>query len=235
VRTLSLRPTSVLAVYAHPDDADIAAGGVLSLWASQGAKVHMVVVCEGDKGSHSIGEDANFLRSTRHGEFERAAEIIGAASARSLGKPDGSVTNDEELRSELVGVIRSCTPEVVIGPDPTATFFGGVYVNHRDHREVGWALLDAVAPAAAMPLYFPSQGAPHQVERLLLSGTHEPDVVVDIAPSIENKVAAVLAHASQLGGDDEVIRDVVFGRAEQAGRPLGIQFGEAFRSVEFSF
>ena len=125
--------------------------------------------------------------------------------------------------------------DVVIGPDPTATFFGGVYVNHRDHREVGWALLDAVAPAAAMPLYFPSQGAPHQVERLLLSGTHEPDVVVDIAPSIENKVAAVLAHASQLGGDDEVIRDVVFGRAEQAGRPLGIQFGEAFRSVEFSF
>ncbi len=235
MRTLSLSPTSVLAVYAHPDDADIAAGGVLSLWASQGAKVHMVVVCEGDKGSHSIGEDANFLRSTRHGEFERAAEIIGAASARSLGKPDGSVTNDEELRSELVGVIRSCAPEVVIGPDPTATFFGGVYVNHRDHREVGWALLDAVAPAAAMPLYFPSQGAPHQVERLLLSGTHEPDVVVDIAPSIENKVAAVLAHASQLGGDDEVIRDVVFGRAEQAGRPLGIQFGEAFRSVEFSF
>jgi LmbE family N-acetylglucosaminyl deacetylase len=234
VRPLSLHPRSVVAVYAHPDDADVAAGGVLSLWASEGASIHMVVVCQGDKGSHSIGEDTNFLRATRHDEFEDAARIIGAQSAISLGFPDGSVTNDEYLRSELVGVLRTFTPDVVIGPDPTATFFGGVYVNHRDHREVGWALLDAVAPAAAMPLYFPEKGAPHQVGRLLLSGTHEPDVVVDIALSIEKKLAAVLAHASQLGGDDGAIRDVIFGRAEQAGRPVGVSYAEAFRSVEFA-
>lgn len=235
MRTLHLASTSVLAIYAHPDDADVAAGGALSMWASMGAKVHMVVVCEGDKGSHAIGADVTSLKTTRHGEFEAAAKILGAVSALSLGHPDGSVTNSEDLRSELVRVIRSVRPEVVLGPDPTATFFGGVYVNHRDHREVGWALLDAVAPAAAMPLYFPEQGSPHQVSQLLLSGTHEPDVVIDIASSIETKVAAVLAHASQLGGDDEAIRDVVFGRAEQAGRPVGVSYGEAFRSVELSF
>ena len=80
----------------------------------------------------------------------------------------------------------------MLGPDPTATFFGEVYVNHRDHRETGWALLDAVAPAAAMPLYFPEQGPPHQVSVLLLSGTHEPDVVVDVSRTIDIKVKAVL-------------------------------------------
>jgi LmbE family N-acetylglucosaminyl deacetylase len=108
-------------------------------------------------------------------------------------------------------------------------------VNHRDHRETGWALLDAVAPAAAMPLYFPDRGEPHQVASLLLSGTHEPDVVADITSTIDTKVKAVLAHSSQLAGDADAIRELVYGRAEQAGRPVSAQFGEAFRSVELAF
>ena len=123
----------------------------------------------------------------------------------------------------------------MIAPDPTATFFGGVYVNHRDHRETGWAALDAVAPAAAMPLYFPEQGPAHQVDHLLLSGTHEPDVVADVTSTIDVKVKAVLAHASQLAGDADAIRQVVYERAEQAGRPVGVAFGEAFRLVELAF
>jgi LmbE family N-acetylglucosaminyl deacetylase len=96
-------------------------------------------------------------------------------------------------------------------------------------------MLDAVAPAAAMPLYFPEKGEAHQVRQLLLSGTHEPDVVVDVSQTIDIKVKAVLAHSSQTRGDLEGIRDVVYGRAEQAGRPVGIAFGESFRSVELAF
>ena len=118
-----------------------------------------------------------------------------------------------------MGLVRRLRPDVVLGPDPTATFFGEVYVNHRDHRETGWALLDAVAPAAAMPLYFPEQGAPHQVSVLLLSGTHEPDVVVDVSASIDAKVKAVLAHASQTGGDAE--RHPRRGATNAPSRPVG--------------
>jgi LmbE family N-acetylglucosaminyl deacetylase len=86
-----------------------------------------------------------------------------------------------------------------------------------------------------MPLYFPEQGEPHQVASLLLSGTHEPDVVADISATIDTKVKAVLAHSSQLAGDSDAIRELVYGRAEQAGRPVGAQYGEAFRSVELAF
>jgi len=235
VRALRLQPRSAMAIYAHPDDADVAAGGLLAQWAQEGCVVHVVVVCDGAKGSHSINPDAGILRETRREELEFAADLLGARTVTSLDLPDGGVTNDEGLRATLVGLIREHKPEVVLGPDPTATFFGGVYVNHRDHREVGWAMLDAVAPAAAMPLYFPTRGEAHQVSRLLLSGTHEPDVVADVTRTIDVKVKAVLAHASQLGGDSEAIRDVVYGRAEQAGRPVGIAFGEAFRSVELAF
>ena len=69
-------------------------------------------------------------------------------------------------------------------PDPTAVFFGDAYVNHADHRAVGWATLDAVAPAAALPLYFPDLGPPHQVATVLLTGTLEPDAWVDVGDAV---------------------------------------------------
>jgi LmbE family N-acetylglucosaminyl deacetylase len=235
MRALTLRPQSAMAIYAHPDDADIAAGGLLAQWAADGCAVHLVVVCDGDKGSHALTAEAGAVREVREAEVEFAADLLGAATVTRLSRPDGEVDNDVGLRAALVGLIRRYRPEVVIGPDPTATFFAGVYVNHRDHRETGWALLDAVAPAAAMPLYFPDQGEPHQVASLLLSGTHEPDVVADITGTIDTKVKAVLAHSSQLAGDADAIRELVYGRAEQAGRPIGVPFGEAFRSVELAF
>jgi LmbE family N-acetylglucosaminyl deacetylase len=235
VRALRLHPRSALAIYAHPDDADVAAGGLMAQWASEGIDVHLVVICDGAKGSHSPHLEASVVRETRKEELDAAGEILGASSVTSLDWPDGTVTNSVELRETLVGLVRSLKPEVVLGPDPTATFFGEVYVNHRDHRETGWALLDAVAPAAAMPLYFPEQGPPHQVGVLLLSGTHEPDVVADVSKTIDIKVKAILAHASQLAGDADAIRDVVYERAEQAGRPVGVAFGESFRSIELAY
>lgn len=234
MRVLSLRPRVALAIYAHPDDADVAAGGTLALWAAQGCQVHLVVICEGDKGAHGASTVVTELVSTRLNEIEVAAHLLGIEEVHPLGRPDGTVTNDERLRSELVALVRQLRPEVVLAPDPTAVFFGGVYVNHRDHREAGWAVLDSVAPAAAMPLYFPEAGGAHQIDRLLLSGTHEPDVVIDIAASVDAKVQAVLAHASQTGDDKDAISDVVRSRAAQAGRPIGLRFAEAFRSVEFA-
>ena len=224
-----------MAIYAHPDDADVAAGGVLAQWAADGAAVHLVVVCDGAKGSHTSRTNVVSLREARREELQLGADLLGVTTLTCLDLPDGEVSNDQQFRATLVGLIRRHRPEVVVGPDPTATFFGGVYVNHRDHRETGWALLDAVAPAAAMPLYFPEQGEPFQVGQLLLSGTLDADVVIDVSRTIDTKVKAVLAHASQLAGDDQAIRDVVYGRAEQAGRSVGVAFGEAFRSVELSF
>jgi LmbE family N-acetylglucosaminyl deacetylase len=234
MRSLDLRPRTVMAIYAHPDDADVAAGGAMAQWASQGCTVHLVVICDGSKGAHGSQTRPESLREVRRSESQLAADVLGVSQVHSLEVPDGEVTNSDSLRSQLVGLIRRARPEVILGPDPTATFFGGVYVNHRDHRETGWALLDAAAPAAAMPLYYPDQGEPHQVSWLLLSGTHEPDVAIDVTSTIDVKVKAVLAHHSQTGDDVGAISDVVRGRASQAGRPLGISFAEAFRSVELA-
>lgn len=231
MRILDISPSCVLAIYAHPDDADVAAGGVLAMWAHQGCDVHLVVVCDGAKGSHTSVSDAAPLRGQRQEEMMRAAEILGVSSVTSLERPDGEIDNNVELRRDLVSIVRRLRPDVVLSHDPTSIFFGGVYINHRDHRETGWATLDAVAPAAAMPLYFPHDGEPHRVETLLLSGSHEPDVVAEIASSVDTKAKAVAAHESQVGSDEAAIVDAVYERAAQAGRAVGTKYGEPFRFI----
>jgi LmbE family N-acetylglucosaminyl deacetylase len=224
-------PRCALAVYAHPDDADVACGGTLAAWAKSGADVRLLVLADGSKGTDDADIDVKELAVRRSVEVQEAAKALGLSGTEQLGRPDGEIENDLATREAIVASIRRLRPSVVLAPDPTATFFGSLYVNHRDHREAGWAVLDAVAPAAGMPHYFPEAGPPHHVETLLLSGTLEADVVVDVDDVLDRKVAAVLSHRSQLRGDDEWARSAVMSRAVQAGRLVGLAHGEAFRHV----
>jgi LmbE family N-acetylglucosaminyl deacetylase len=222
-------PSRALAVYAHPDDPEVSCGGTLARWAAAGAEVHVVVCAAGDKGSTDPAADPEALAARRAQEVAAASASLGLAGHHLLGRPDGEVENDAALRAELVRLIRATRPEIVVCPDPTATFFGQRYFNHRDHREVGWATLDAVSPAAANPHYFPEAGAAHGVSAVYLSGTLEPDVCVDITDAIDAKAEALLQHASQLGDAGEWMRQVVRQRAEEAGRAAGVAYAESFR------
>ncbi len=224
-------PLSALAVYAHPDDADVSCGGSLASWSATGAAVHLLVCTSGDKGSTDPASDPGELVERRAGEVERAAAALGLTSISLLGHPDGELENDAATRGEIVAAVRRLRPEVVLCPDPLTAFFGEGYVNHHDHRAVAWATLDAVAPAAASPLYFPERGRPHQVKVVLLSGSLEPNVLVDISESIEQKVAAVLCHRSQLGEGGEWPRAVVLARAAEAASAAGVAYAEAFRRL----
>lgn len=230
---LSEAPARALAVYAHPDDPEVSCGGTLAHWAQAGVEVRLVVVNAGDKGSHDAGTDPTELTERRAREVEAAAVVLGLAGVDRLGVPDGEATNDLALRGRLVELVRSRRPDVVICPDPTAIFFGDSYINHRDHREVGWAVVDAVAPAAGSPLYFPEMGPPHQIGALLLSGTYEPDVWVDISDSIDLKVAAVQCHESRVGGDPALVGELLLTRTAESGAQVGVEHAEAFRRLRF--
>jgi LmbE family N-acetylglucosaminyl deacetylase len=226
-------PARALAVYAHPDDPEVSCGGTLAHWAQAGAEVRLVVVNAGDKGSPDAATDPVELTERRAGEVDAAAGVLGLAGVERMGLPDGEATNDLTLRARLVGLIRTHRPDIVVCPDPTAVFFGDSYVNHRDHREVGWAVVDAVAPAAGSPLYFPETGPPHQVSALLLSGTFEPDVWVDISDSLELKVAAVQCHESRVGGDPALVAELLRTRTAESGALVGVDHAESFRRLRF--
>ena len=98
------------------------------------------------------GRHAHDLTRRRAAEVDAAAAVLGLAGVDRLGLPDGEVTNDVALRARLVALLRAHRPDLVVAPDPTAVFFGDSYVNHRDHREVGWAALDMVAARRGMTL-----------------------------------------------------------------------------------
>jgi len=227
-------PECVLAIYAHPDDPDVSCGGTIASWSAAGSEVHVCLCCEGDKGSTDPAVEPRQLAARRRLEVEAAGRHLGVKAHHWLGYPDGELEDTAELRARLVALVRQVRPDVVLAPDPTAVFFGPSYINHRDHRVVGWAVLDAVAPAAASPHYFPSAGTVFQVPALYLSGTLEPDTWVDITSSIDAKAAALACHASQIGEGGEWLRDVVRQRAEAAGHATGAPLAEAYRRVVLS-
>ena len=231
VELLEDAPARALAIYAHPDDPDVGCGGTLAAWAAKGSEVHTLLCTDGDKGSTDPSADPGELVAKRAVEAGEAAALIGLAGQEFLHYLDGELDDDVGLRQAIVSVIRRLRPDVVLCPDPTAVFFGQDYFNHRDHRITGWAVLDAVAPATALPLYFPEAGPAHQVSTVLMSGTLEPDVWVDISATVEVKVLAVGRHQSQFPDGAEWARSAVHGAAEDAGRNAGVRFAEGFRRL----
>ena len=224
-------PTVALAVYAHPDDPDVSCGGTLAAWAAAGCRVHTLICTDGGKGTADPGCDPTELVRSRRAEAAAAATVIGLEEQRHLGLPDGGLVDDEAFRGALVAEIRRIRPDTVLCPDPTAVFFGQDYFNHRDHRITGFAALDAVAPASAMPWYFPEAGPPHQVATVLLSGTLEPDVWVDITATVDRKGEAVGCHRSQFPDGEEWAATAVRVAAEDAGRQAGVPCAEGFRRL----
>jgi LmbE family N-acetylglucosaminyl deacetylase len=235
--TLDDVPARALAVYAHPDDAEIAAGGTLARWADAGCSVWLLVVAQGEKGTTDPGADLAALAARRVEETGRAAALLGFAGHEHLGYPDGDVPDSRELRGAIVRVVRAQRPDVVLCPDPTSVLFGDGYVNHHDHRVTGWATLDAVAPAAANPHYFPEQITDglsvHQVGAVYLTGTLEPNAWVDIGDTLERKIDALFCHSSQLTDAGDWFRQFLRERAADAGGSAG-RYAEAFRRVSFA-
>jgi len=224
-------PARVLGVYAHPDDPEISCGGTLARWAQSGSEVHVLICTRGEKGSPDPEQDPDELAAIRKKEIASAAEVLGLAGHRSLDTDDGELENTAALRREIVSAIREVRPDVVVCPDPTAVFFGNSYYNHHDHRATGWAALDAVAPAAGNPHYFPDAGPTHHVRAVYLSGTMEPDVWVDISDTLDVKVEALFRHTSQLTETGEFFRAFLRERAEEGGRLAGVRYAEGFRRL----
>lgn len=224
-------PGRALAVYAHPDDPEISCGATLARWAAAGTQVYVLVLTRGEKGSKDPAVDPEDLAERRSGEMEAAGEVLGLAGRERLDVDDGELTGSKEVRERIVATIRRTRPDVVVCPDPTAVIFGDTYFNHADHRCAGWATMDAVSPAAGNPHYFPSAGPAHAVGVVLLSGTLEPNVWVDVTTSLETKIDALLCHASQLDGSEDLFREVLRRRAEAEGRTAGVRYAEGFRRL----
>ncbi|RMG87522.1 MAG: PIG-L family deacetylase, partial [Candidatus Dadabacteria bacterium] len=131
-------PVDLLVVAAHPDDAEIGAGGTVARWAAEGRRVGYLLVTSGEKGTDDPAADPRELARTREAEQRAAARVLGVAEVVFLRYPDQGVEDTPELRREIVRWLRAFRPEVVLTSDPYRR-----YLWHRDHRMVGQVVLDA--------------------------------------------------------------------------------------------
>jgi len=222
-------PHSAMVIVAHPDDAEFTMAGTVAAWTRRGCRVIYVLCTDGNAGSHEPGMTRERLAEIRRAEQRAACAILGVQEVIFLGYEDGLLEPSLELRRELVRLIRAYKPEVVLTTDPTRFFSGDSYINHPDHRAAGQAALDAVAPAAEMPLLWPEVGAPHKVQRVYVYGNDEANVWVDVSTTIEHKIAALKQHASQMGDWDPTERVKAWNA--EAGAEKGLAYAEKFRVI----
>jgi LmbE family N-acetylglucosaminyl deacetylase len=232
------RTGPVLGIFAHPDDAEICAGGVLAKWADAGREVHLLILTNGDRGSQDPSRDRGELAATRLRETEEAAEVMGLASVRIGSIPDSELENTEGVREGVVRRIREIRAETVVACDPTAVFFEGRYYNHSDHRASGFVALDACYPGSGNPHFFPEQLAEGLVTQdvydLWLGWTNEPNHVEDISGYFAAKVAALAKHDSQLSEGIRFYEEFLGKDALEAGEKIGVEHAEEFRVLDLS-
>src|SRR5256714_12644801 len=97
----------VLAVFSHPDDAELTAAGTLLKLKSLGHRTGVLDMTRGEMGTRGTPEG-------RAEESREAARIMGLDVRLNLEQPDGHVWPTEEARRALVRVIRAHKPKVIL-------------------------------------------------------------------------------------------------------------------------
>jgi LmbE family N-acetylglucosaminyl deacetylase len=191
------RPLRIIAFGAHPDDAELKAGGVAALWASQGHKVKFVAMTNGDIGHFS--QAGGPLAQRRSAEVQECARILGIET-EVLDIHDGELMPTLENRRTVARLIRDWQADIVMGHRP--------YDYHADHRYTG-VLLDDAAVIVAAPFFTPdTPPTPRNPLFFYYSDGFEhpyrfvPTMVVDIDATAEKKWQCISAMPSQFGDKD---------------------------------
>ena len=220
----------LIVVAAHPDDLETICGGTIALLAQRGVKIFSVNCTLGDIGTQDSATTRPALATARLRETEEAAAILGVEQVVSLGRHDGELVADLELRAQIARLYRITQADTLLTFDP---FWPGQV--HPDHRAAGQAAIDAYMPSK-MPLYRPEHlrepsaglGALQRV--FLFSTDREPDVFVDVSASYAVKLAACLAHRSQFPNGLDSLQWLQ-SMDEARGQAIGAAQAESFKRM----
>ena len=227
-------PQRAMCIVAHCDDIEFSCAGTVAKWVRKGYEMMFVICTDSSKGSEDPDMSPQKLVAIRQDEQRRAAGVLGVYELVFLGREDGALADDMDLRKELVRLIRTWKPQRVIAGDPTFRYSPDGYINHPDHVAVANAAAVAVYPFARNRPTFPDLLAeglePWKVtEMYLWSGCTQANHWVDISDYVDLKVQALREHKSQLGEWDpeEMIRD--WARSSGAGQLM--DYAESYRRL----
>ncbi|WP_066248853.1 bacillithiol biosynthesis deacetylase BshB2 [Neobacillus drentensis] len=183
---------SVLVVFPHPDDEAFGVSGTIATHVKNGTPVTYACLTLGEMG-RNMGNppftNRENLPKIRKEELKEAARVLGIQDLRMLGYRDKTIEfeDEEKLANKMLEVIEEVNPSLII------TFYPG-YSVHPDHDATGAAVVRAVEkmPADVRPTLHCVAFSNNCVDEI-----GEPDILNDISPVTEIKLAAIQAHRSQ--------------------------------------
>jgi LmbE family N-acetylglucosaminyl deacetylase len=197
----------VLAVGAHPDDVELGCGATLLRHASRGDEITILVMSRGDLGS--------IEGMSRRSEQDEAARRIGAELVWA-GFDDGSVPDGPDAIRTVDEAIAASGAQILYTHTADDT--------HQDHRATATASISAGRRLATILQYeTPS------------TRRFEPTVYVDVAATIDDKLALVRSHLSQVLRAGPVDLEAIEAQARFRGSQCRIRFAEAFEPVRVAW
>lgn len=226
----------IVSIHAHPDDAEILAGGTLALLAARGHYITIVTMTPGDKGSRELPPEE--IARVRRREAQRAAELIGA-EYRCAEFRDLAIFNDEPSRRRVVETLRAARPDIVLTSSPVDYLC--------DHEATSTLTRDACFAAPAPNYHTLAEHAAAALERIphlyfmdAVGGQDregnpiQPDFVVDVSGVFDTKRNMLAEHESQRRwlrqhhGMDNYL-EMMEAWTRSCGQRAGIGYGEGFR------
>ena len=226
----------ILVFGAHPDDAELGAGGTIAKEAATGKKVGIVDLTRGELGTRGTPE-------LRDKEAAKAAEILGISIRENLEFADGFFVNDRPHQLEVIRMIRKYRPEIVL--------CNAIDDRHIDHARGAKLVSGACFLSGLVKIDTKMTGGaewqepwrPKAVYHYIQWKNLEPDFVLDVSRFIEKKQEAILAYSSQFfdPNSDEPetpissknFLDSVNYRARDLGRLVGVDYAEGFTTERY--
>jgi LmbE family N-acetylglucosaminyl deacetylase len=221
----------VLAVVAHPDDAELLCAGTLARAKADGAAIGVCILCTGDKGVSL--EPVADLAAVRRREATAAVKLLGCLVSFA-GFPDGALADGPRQRRKLLRLVRAFSPTLILAHAPEDY--------HPDHRAAA-ALADAVSWFAASRGHVTREAvmtAPPALWRMdtVAGNDFLPGFFVDISGHVDIKHRMLRCHASQMrrGRDEDFapLEDLMRRQYQSRGEQGGVMAAEAFR-IERAF
>lgn len=213
----------ILAIAAHPDDAELGCGGSLLLATRKGLSVAISDLTAGEMSSRGTV-------ASRQVEATNAAHILGIKERRNLGLPDSKIgENSAHSLSALIQLIRETRPRIVLAP-----YWED---RHPDHEATGRLVKEACFFAGVAKV---GEGEPYRPTRLyfyMISYPFTPAFVLDISDVWERKMEAIKAYQSQFESSENGIKTaisdpgflkLVEARAVWFGAMIGAAYGEPY-------
>lgn len=224
---LTFENDRVLAVVAHPDDAELLCAGTLARARRDGATIGICVLCRGEKGQPR--KPVPNLAAVRRKEMTSAAKLLGAQLFFG-DNPDGELEDTNPCRAKLTEIFRQFKPSLLLAH--------ALEDYHPDHRAAG-KLAEAASWFCASSGYKTRSAAIEispalwWMDTLDMSG-FAPGFYVDISDFTALKSRMLSCHKSQLqrGGDRDFspLEELMRLQYQTRGLQAGVSAAEAFRA-----